>query len=73
MTNSRLILLNNVLKAVMWFSGLITSAQLAGQLPSWATPYVPLVALIGTAAGHFAKTPSQAIAAAVPPSKTPTP
>ncbi len=72
-TNGKLILLNRVLKAIMWASGAVASAALAGQLPAWLMPWVPLVSLVGTAAGHFAKTPSQSIAAAVTPVKTASP
>lgn len=71
--NAKLILLNTVLKAIMWLSGTVAGMKLAGQLPPWVDPYLPLVALLGSAAAFFAKTPSQAIAAAVPPSKATTP
>lgn len=72
-TNARLILLNKVLKGIMWLSGTVAGMKLAGQLPPWADKYLPAIALLGSAAAYFAKTPSQAIAAAVPPSKAPAP
>lgn len=73
MSNATLIRINQVLKAIMWLSGTVAGMKIAGQLPPWADKYLPFVALLGSAASYFAKTPSQAIAAAVPPGKPPAP
>lgn len=67
--NMQAVWANRVLNAVMWLCGLIASTSLAKQLPPWAEPYVPLVNIVGIICAKLAKTPSQAIAAAVPPTK----
>jgi hypothetical protein len=69
MSNAVLIRINQALKAIMWLSGAIAGMKAAGQLPPSADKFLPFVALAGAAAAYFAKTPSQAIAAAVPPPK----
>jgi len=72
-SNMKTVWVNRGLNLVMWLSGLVTSAALADQTPTWLAPWVPLISLIGTGAAKISKTPSQAIAAAVPPSKAPPP
>ena len=70
MSNTTLIRLNQALKWLASACGTIAAAQIAGQLPPWAARWVPLTSLIGGIAAFIAKTPSQAIAAAVLPGKT---
>ena len=69
-----LIVLNRLLKGVASLGGLAASALAAGQVPpgAWHAIAAALAAL-GTLAALYAKTPSQAIAAAVPPGKAPAP
>jgi len=67
--NMKTIWLNRGLNLIMWISGTVASAAAAGQLPPWLVPWVPLISLAGIGAAKWAKTPSQAIAAAVAPSQ----
>ncbi len=49
------------------------TALAAGQVPAGWQPWAALLAALGTVCAKWSKTPSQAIAAAVPPAKAPAP
>jgi hypothetical protein len=70
-TNMQAIWVNRGLNLVMWLAGGVEGLNLAHQLPPALVPWVPLISLLGIGAAKASKTPSQAIAAAVPPSKGP--
>lgn len=66
-TNMKWIWLNRALNAVMWLAGAVAGMSAAGQVPKSLEPYAAILAIVGGIAAKFAKTPSQSIAAAVPP------
>lgn len=68
-----LITLNKLLTLVAAAGVFAGGALVAGQVPLALQPWAALLAAVGTVAAKFAKTPSQAMAAAVAPAKPPAP